>query len=126
MAEFVLPVREADPYVRVASSVRQEGVQRPAYPFGTARRFPVHVFRDFEAQDGLKERRASRAALRKADPALTDIDAYNGSFFAEQGAEGRGRRNGKRRDGRSWIVVFRGCAADMIQQFLCGIGLTCG
>lgn len=37
MAKLILPVGEPDPYVRVASAMRQEGAQRLAYPVGEAR-----------------------------------------------------------------------------------------
>ena len=90
MAEFVLPVRKPDPDVGVTSSVRQKHAQRFAHPVGTARRFPVHAFRDADGLDGLKDRRAARATLRKANPALADINAHNGALFAEQRAAGRG------------------------------------
>ena len=123
MAKLILPVGEPDPYVRVASAMRQEGAQRLAYPVGEARCFPVHGFRDAEALNGLKDRCASGAALYKADPALADINTHNRALFAEQRTEGRGRRN---LEGWGESVVFLGCTADMLQQLLCGTGLACG
>ena len=118
MAKLILPVGEPDPYVRVASAMRQEGAQRLAYPVGEARCFPVHGFRDAEALNGLKDRCASGAALYKADPALADINTHNRALFAEQRTEGRGRRNLEGWGERSGSVVFLGCTADMIQQLL--------
>ena len=126
MAKLILPVGEPDPYVRVASAMRQEGAQRLAYPVGEARCFPVHGFRDAEALNGLKDRCASGAALYKADPALADINTHNRALFAEQRTEGRGRRNLEGWGERSGSVVFLGCTADMLQQLLCGTGLACG
>ena len=101
MAEFVLPGRKPDPYVRVAPAAGKEGVQGFAHPVGKARRFPSHVFRDSEALDTLKDWYASGAALRKADPALADIHPHNRALFAEQGAVGRGRGNREGRGERS-------------------------
>ena len=105
MAKLILPVGEPDPYVRVASAMRQEGAQRLAYPVGEARCFPVHGFRDAEALNGLKDRCASSAALYKADPALADINTHNRALFAEpkdggarpEESGGVGRKKRKRR-----------------------------
>lgn len=44
MAKVILPVGEPDPYVRVASAMRQEGAQRLAYPVGEAPVFPSPWF----------------------------------------------------------------------------------
>ena len=121
--EFVLSVGQADPYFRFAPAVGKKAVQRLAHPVRAAGRIPVHAVRDADGTHGLKERRVARAALGKGNPAVSDLDAHDGPFLAEQGTAGRRRQAERGR--RAGGVAGGGRPADMIQQFLCGGGLCC-